>query len=96
MKISDRGIVMIAETARIYTDKLGKDLEIRDYSIVYQNVELKDNVLVGEHSVVGRIPTTTSTMVKTLSDVLRQSLMKILLYVLMLLFTLMSILARIV
>jgi acetyltransferase-like isoleucine patch superfamily enzyme len=60
---------MIAETARIYTEKLGDNLEIRDYAIVYLNVELADNVLIGEHSVVGRIPTATSAMVKQLSDV---------------------------
>lgn len=59
--------VMIAQTARIYTDKLGDNLEIRDYAIVYNNVELKDNVLVGEHSVVGRVPTATSAMVREIS-----------------------------
>ncbi|AIF53722.1 acyltransferase [Pelosinus sp. UFO1] len=60
---------MIAETARIYSDKLGENLEIRDYAIVYQNVELGNNVLVGEHSVVGRIPTATATMVKQLPNI---------------------------
>lgn len=61
--------VMISETTRVYTDKLGNNLEIRDYAVVYENVKLADNVLIGEHSVVGRIPTATSTMVKQLPDI---------------------------
>lgn len=60
---------MISETARIYTIKIAKSVEVRDYAVIYENVELKDNVLIGEHSVVGRIPTASTAMVKALPKV---------------------------
>ena len=60
---------MLSETARVYSQRIGNTVEIRDFAVVYQNVELKDNVLIGEHSVVGRIPTASTAMVKSLPDV---------------------------
>ena len=59
---------MISDTAKIYSTQIGKDTEIRDYAIVYQNAELGSRVLVGEHSVIGRVPTTSSLMRKEISN----------------------------
>ena len=60
---------MITETARIYSSKLGKNLVIRDYAIIYEEAVIEDDVLIGEHCVVGRVPTTSVTMLKKLPNV---------------------------
>lgn len=58
---------MISDTARVYGTRIGLNTEIRDFAIVYENAELGDRVLVGEHSVVGRVPTISSMMRKEIS-----------------------------
>ncbi|WP_158560805.1 acyltransferase [Paenibacillus contaminans] len=58
---------MIRETARIYTDRLGKQLEIKDYAIIYEHVSLEDNVIIGEHAVLGRSASPTSVVKKEFS-----------------------------
>lgn len=60
---------MISETARIYSSKLGKNLLVRDYAIIYEEAVIEDDVLIGEHCVVGRVPTTSVTMLKKLPNV---------------------------
>jgi len=60
---------MIAETARIYSKNIGESVEIRDYAIVYDGATLENNVIIGEHSVIGRSATPTSVMKKRAFEV---------------------------
>lgn len=60
---------MIAETAIIKTSQKGDNLDIRDYAIIYEDVNLGNNVKIGEHSVIGRTTTPTIAMKKKVSNI---------------------------
>ncbi|MDB5053215.1 MAG: transferase hexapeptide repeat containing protein [Bacilli bacterium] len=57
---------MIKESALVYSTAIGEEVEIRDFAIIYENAVLENNVKVGEHSVIGRMPTPTSAVVRDL------------------------------
>lgn len=61
---------MIADTARIYCERLGEDdgLSVKDYSIIYGNTVLGQNVNIGEHAVIGRTPKPTRAMVRSVDS----------------------------
>ncbi|MGG3284296.1 DapH/DapD/GlmU-related protein [Paenibacillus solani] len=60
---------MKADSSIVYSDHIGSNVELRDYSIVYKYARIQDNVIIGEHSVIGRSATPTSVMKKELSKI---------------------------
>lgn len=58
---------MISGTCRIYCKELGANIDIKDFAIVYENVIVEDDVAIGEYSVIGRNPRTTSAVVREIS-----------------------------
>ena len=54
----------ISNTAKIYTQKIGLNCIIKDYVVVYELCEIKDNTKVGESAVIGRNLSPTSAMVR--------------------------------
>lgn len=64
---------MIADSAKIYCDILNGDdsLSVKDYSIIYENVEFGKNVNIGEHAVIGRTPKPTKAMVRSVESNLK-------------------------
>ncbi|SES84728.1 transferase hexapeptide (six repeat-containing protein) [Natronincola peptidivorans] len=59
---------MIYETARLYTKNLGENLVVKDYSIIYENTFIMDDVTIGEHCVIGRQTTTTAAVVRAYNE----------------------------
>lgn len=55
---------MKADSSIVYSDNIGSNVEIRDYAIIYKYAKVNDNVIIGEHSVIGRSATPTSVMKK--------------------------------
>ena len=49
---------------KVLTDNIGHDVQILDFSVIYSNVVLGDNIIIGEHNVLGKIPTPTKNMKK--------------------------------
>lgn len=60
---------MKADSSIVYSDYIGSNVEIRDYAVIYKYAKLKNNVIIGEHSVIGRSATPTSVMKKELSKI---------------------------
>lgn len=59
---------MIFESAKVYSDKIGSNVEIRDYAIIYGHATLGNDVVIGEHSVIGRSTTPTTVVKKQFSS----------------------------
>lgn len=57
----------LAKTAQLYTDQIGKGVEIKDFAILYEGAILHDDVHIGEHAVIGRRGKPTKAMVRSLS-----------------------------
>jgi acetyltransferase-like isoleucine patch superfamily enzyme len=64
---------MIANSAKIYNDVIYQDdtLTVKDYSIIYEDVELGKNINIGEHVIIGRAPKATKAMVRKLENKLK-------------------------
>lgn len=50
----------------VYAKNIPSNVSVLDYAIIYENVVIEDNVTIGEHNVIGKIPTPTSAMRKVL------------------------------
>lgn len=50
----------------IYSKSISNTATILDYAVIYENVQISDGVTVGEHNVIGKVPTPTSIMLKNL------------------------------
>lgn len=60
---------MKAKTAIIYSQNVAENVEVRDFAIIYEDVQIGAGARIGEHTVVGRSATPTSVMKKELSKV---------------------------
>lgn len=52
----------------IYSSRLGKNVDIKDYVIIYESAVIQDNVIIGEHCVIGRDPAPTKAMLRKISN----------------------------
>ncbi len=48
----------------IYSSQVDPSALILDFAVVYENVKIQQGVTIGEHNVIGKIPTPTSAMSK--------------------------------
>lgn len=57
---------MISKTSQVYSSNLSKKIDIKDFSIIYENVTIGENVNIGENVVIGRLPAPTKSMVRAI------------------------------
>ncbi|MDY9920640.1 MAG: DapH/DapD/GlmU-related protein [Synergistota bacterium] len=50
----------------IYSKSISNTATILDYAVIYENVQISHGVTIGEHNVIGKVPTPTSIMLKNL------------------------------
>lgn len=60
---------MIENSVIIKTSRVGENINIGHFSIIYENVIIKDNVKIGEYTVVGRTPSINTLMKKQINDI---------------------------
>lgn len=61
---------MIAETAIVYNERVlsNKSISIGHFSVVYENVVIRQDVVIGERVIIGRTPKPTKAMVRNLGN----------------------------
>jgi len=50
----------------IYSKNISSSAQILDFAIIYETATIMDNVIIGEHNVIGKVPTPTSEIKKKL------------------------------
>ncbi len=58
----------IAKTAVIYIQNIGDSVSIKDFAIIYANTTLKRNIIIGEHAVIGKLPSRNALMKKKIEE----------------------------
>lgn len=60
---------MISKNSKVYTKNIGENVDIKDFCVIYDYVEIGNNVNIGECNVIGRIPKPTSVVYKDMNGI---------------------------